>query len=768
MLTSPPDADPEEGEGRRRSRRRSRHRQRHLARAVAAAAALGAALAGAEPTGTSFVDPLLTAAFAAAVTLAASRSRRWPVMALPLGALLLASGWLVALVIGSGASALAGATRRNRERAWGAVTAALALQVLLRAPGLGPHGFPSLVTAAAVAPALISGYKMCRPSEQRRIVVALAAGAAAVVAVGLAYVALVVSVAKDIDRATVEARSGLSATRRGESDVAQTSFARSAASFERVDRTLNSWWAAPARAVPVLAQHAKALGGAAAEGHRLTLTADETVEAADYQELRYTSGRFDLNRVRSIRPPLARTIESIAATRRSLAENDSGWLLGPLASGLDELDEELARAQAEADLADHALAVAPDLLGANGPRRYFVAFVTPAEVRGSGGFMGSWAEITAEAGELHLTDSGPVRELSEAIGPDGPVVTGPPDYLARYGRFSVEQNIGDFTFSPHFPDSAQVMAEIYPQAGRGELDGVVSIDPVALAALLNFTGPLDVEGFDRTLTAKNAAEFLLRDNYSLFEDSHAQNEALARLVETTFDELTTGDLPSPRELSEVLSPSTREGRIRMWSPREEEQALFDLLGATGAFPERRPDHDFFALSSQNTGNNKIDVYQSRSVDYVVEQARDGSVRATATVTIRNDPPLDGSVPDYVVGNSRGDPPGSNRMLLSVHTPHQLEGATLDGQAVGMESQSEGGFAVYSRFVVVPAGGEVTLELRLHGEVDTDGGYVLDLAPHPMVTDDDLTVRYRDAGRGQARLGPDVTRGRRSVAVDSTR
>src|SRR5262245_11079899 len=45
---------------------------------VAVLAAVGGALATGEPTGTPFIDVCWRAGFAALVTLAASRSRRWP------------------------------------------------------------------------------------------------------------------------------------------------------------------------------------------------------------------------------------------------------------------------------------------------------------------------------------------------------------------------------------------------------------------------------------------------------------------------------------------------------------------------------------------------------------------------------------------------------------------------------------------------------------------------------------------------------------------
>ncbi|QYG92346.1 DUF4012 domain-containing protein [Iamia sp. SCSIO 61187] len=702
------------------------------------------------------------------MTLAAGKARRWPVLSLPVAAVVLASGWTVVPALASAATAIVGGSRKRRERVWGAATAALALQSMLRSGELGPFGLPTMIVALAVTPVVISAYQISQPSTRRRYrrIAFGVAGATALVC--LAYGGLVAFVVGDVDRATADARQGLTATREGETGKARAAFRRAATDFDNADSLLNAWWAAPTRAVPILSQHARALGGAASEGRELSVTADETLVAADYENLRYASGRFDLARIESVQEPLSRTLASLTSARGSLADDDSPWLLPPLDDALAELDAELRDAQDEGELASQAIEVAPGMLGADGPRHYFIAFVTPAELRGSGGFMGSWAEVTADGGQLRLTNSGPVRELYDRYPPDGIQLTGPEDYLSRFGPY-VEDGplfIGDFGYAAHFPNSAEVMAQTYPQVGGPEVDAVISIDPIALAALLEFTGPVTVDGFGQPLDADNAADFLLRDNYRLFPDSDTQNDALAQLVETTFDQLTTGDLPGPRRIADVLSPVTREGRLRMWSPNPAEQGLLARVGATGAFPEPRSDHDFLAVSSQNSGNNKIDVYQSRSIDYSVSLDDDGGLEATAAVTVRNDPPLDGSVPDYVVGNSQGDPIGTNRMLLSVHTPHLLKGATVDGSPVGIQSHSEGGYRVYTAEVVVPPGGETTLELTLSGAPGTGRGgeYILDLAPQPTVTSDELTVNL-DPGSGEVETeGPIDVLGRGSLRI----
>ena len=80
-------------------------------------------------------------------------------------------------------------------------------------------------------------------------------------------------------------------------------------------------------------------------------------------------------------------------------------------------------------------------------------------------------------------------------------MSGPAEWLERWGRYGFNTSPGgttsvvpwsNVTMSPHFPSTAAVMAELYPQSGGAAVDGVFAMDPYVLAALVELTGPIDV------------------------------------------------------------------------------------------------------------------------------------------------------------------------------------------------------------------------------------------------------------------------------------
>jgi hypothetical protein len=752
----------------RRVRRRSRQRRtapavRQGRWAVAAVAAAMAAFAPVAPTGVEPVDRLLAAALAAVVTLASARASRsaWLWLAGIATALAIGSGWAAAAAVALAIALLVVVTDRGGDapQPWaGAAIGALSVQSLLRAPAIGVFGLPSLVTAVAVAPVLWSAWRSARTLTRRRVGWAVAAaGALALVAVaGLAAATLLAR--NQVAAATDHARDGLDALRAGDQDTAAALFDSAAREFEEAHDHVAAPWTLPARVVPVVAQQGEALREVTASGRELADAASVAATTAPYRQLRAQSGQIDLDTMRAMQAPVAASADALEQAQLTVEAVRSPWLLAPLTTNLDRFAAEIDRARPEAELADEALQVAPDLLGADQVRHYYIAFATPAEMRFQGGFVGAYGILTAEDGRVTLERSGPIEDLSDAPGAAERTLSGPAVYLERYGRLNPARFPQNLTASPDLPDNAAATAQVVPQAGGPDLDGVIYVDPIGLAALLELTGPITVPGLDQPLTADSAASYLLRDQYLDGRTDDARHDALTEASKATFDALVDRELPSPAEIGQHLAPAVRGGHL-LFNPFDAaEQAFFARLGTTGAFlggavdagPTNDPDHrsDWFSVRTSNAGGNKIDSFLRRDVDYAVTvDPATGSVDATATITLHNAAPA-GGLPDYVIGNIYGLPRGTNQLYLAFFTPDELRSATLDGQPLGIESQREFAGHVYSALLDLGPGTSATVVLHLTGSVPAAGGdvdYRLAVGHQPLVADDHLTVRVDVAG-----------------------
>ncbi|MGO8864790.1 MAG: DUF4012 domain-containing protein [Acidimicrobiales bacterium] len=752
---------PDAGEQRdaRRPADGARGPERWLTVAMVTLATAGGALAGCHPTGTPVVDPIETALFAAGFTLLVSRAASGTWLVVGATAVLFARGWLLVPATGTLLVALAGVVS-VRARPWaGPIVGALGVQVVLRWPATFFHGFPAVLAAALVVVCGLSAWGRSSRRTRRR---------ATKVLVGVAAVAALFTVVVGIAtlRVRAEAFSGEAAAHRALANVGSGSsmsvvadLGTAAADTSHAAGALDSWYTAGGRVVPVVAQQQRFLAGtlrsassAAAVGHR-------QASAIDVQ-LGSEPGQVDVSRLEALATPMRILDRQLHATDGQLASLGSPWLVGPLQDRANSFRRQLTQATHSVDLGVEATRVLPAMLGADGTRQYLIAFMTPSESRGYDGLVGSYGLLTAEAGHFSLTDSGSISDIQDALPTGGAQLSGVADYLQRYGPFDPGSNPQDVMYSPDLPTDANVFAQMYAQSIGGPIDGVLAIDPYGLAALLHFTGPIEVPGLPFPLTAGNAAQVLLTQQYTTF-DTGLTNQDLSRhdfllsALHTAFHDLVSRSLPAPKEVSAVLDPTAVAGQISFWSFHADEQPFLRQIGVDGSFPTAGGG-DLLAVTTDNAGNNKIDAFLHTSiVDRISFDPGTGAERSTVQVSLTNDAPASGLPP--IVIASPGEPslaPGTNETWLTVYSPLSFGQVAIDGSPATMSSTPELGVWAYSTYVQVAPGATTTVRVDLLGDVDARSTLTMSVRLQPSANPERARVVVVPAGSWSLATGGD--------------
>lgn len=723
---------------------------------AAAAGAVALAVADTAPTGWQPLDLVLRAGFGALVPLAASRAGT------------VATAWLgvvataVLLVAEAPAAATAGVATGAllALAAAGAVTAPVLAVVAAAALGPLAHadwpvasGASAVAVAAGTAPLLLIGLARTRSPYRGRIALALTA---VVVVAGLSAAAGLVaafSARTDIDRAVDLATDGLD--RLGDDDDrARADLLDAAGAFASAEDTLTTWWARPALLVPGVAQQTRAVTTMASAGADLARTAADATAEADVDSIRPIDGRIDLEALAALAEPLDRSVTSLRRADARLADVESPLLLGLVAERLTDLRSEVDSALASADLAAHAVEVAPRLLGADGPRRYFLAFQNPSEIRGNGGFIGNWAELVIDDGQMTLARNGRSRELfsvaPQSRGETSPYV-GEDEVMEAYaGDVAIW---GRVNMSPDHPTTSRLISQLYPQSGGTEVDGVIALSPAGLAGFLELTGPVELPGYPEAISSENVERILLHEQYLEYprDDNDAREAFLGDVVDTVFGRLTSGELPGPRAVAEELGAAVAGRNLQLWSSDEAEQGLFARLGATGDVS--RTNVDTFGVVTQNLSGNKIDWFQHREVEHdVTWDPRTGEVAGTITVRVRNDAPSEG-LPDSILewSNDLLENPlpgqlGLNRMLLSIYSAHEIVGFTIDGEpAPVVDQRNELGHQVVRADLLVPPESVREVVAYVRGVVAPSNRYVVQALRQPAANPDQLRSTVRVAG-----------------------
>lgn len=742
-------------------------RQRAIVPALALIAGIGGALASPAATGFPALDAVLRASLCAGtVALARGRrmgrpnrhgpgpsmTRRWSVrraraaanrwaVALSGVIVLAASGSWPARAMAAGALGLVlgAAAARLDAPVVRAVAIGLVGQAALRLTGPAEPRHSAYAAAAAFALLAVAGL-VALHRRGRRIAFRTGLVTAGLLALTSGVGAAAALQARgSIEEGVAGASAGLAAAGGDRPDEAVRLLERAAVSFSAADADLSRWWSRPALVVPVVGRQVRAMRTMAASGATLSRVGAELLAVADVAttRLRLVEGKTPLDQIVALRRPSRVASTALGRASGRLQSVHSPWLVPPLADRLDRLSRSVAGRWDDARRAALAFDVAPALLGHGGPRRYFLAVQNPAELRASGGFIGSFGEMAVADGRFSLDRTGRVRDLNPGGDPGGRKIVAPADYIARYARFQPHLLWQNVTMSPDFPTVGRAIAGLYPQSGGRAVDGVVAIDPIGLAAILGVVGPVQVPGWPVPLTSENAPRILLHEHY-LVLDGEARIDFLSGVVDALWQRLTTTSV-SLVELARALGPVVAQKHLVLTSVHTSEQRAFHQLGMAGAMAPTRD--DALGVVTQNAGGNKIDWFLRRSVEYRARlEPSTGMVRARARVTLRNEAPVTGLSP-FVIGSETVPPlpQGANKLYLSVYSPLLLDGARVDGVDHLLESDLELGRHVYSTYVTIPAGGSVTVELDLVGRIGIGDRYRLQLHRQAFLAPDEVTV-----------------------------
>ncbi len=717
---------------------------------LGALAALGAVVAPGAPTGLVPFDALLRAAFALACTLAASRAKRV--------AWILAAGIAAVFSPGQPVTALAflalGLTvgsilagRRGRGPVLGALVGAMTAEVLLRLTFSPVFGTSAVAAAVAFGILALSGYRQARRRE-RRWASRVVEGVAGLGVVALALAGL--SVAKSrpqAEQGVQEAWAGVAAARAGHVTQAASLLSQSSLDLSAAHADLSAWWAWPSRLLPVVAQNDRALVLLTGQGSRATGTAVSLARATRQTTADVPAGSIPIARLEALGPAVRSSERVLASAGAALARARSPWLVPPVAHKQAALQAKVASLATEEHQLTLATRALPTLLGAHGPRRYLLVVQDPVEARGGGGIVADWAVLGVDHGHLHL---GPLQAIPFPGPGTAPLrVPGPTAAWAAGEGFDLSLYPVDDTFSPDFPTDARLLEETARQRGLPPVDGVVSVDPAALAAVLQLTGPVAVAGWPAPLSAANAGPVLLHQQYLALRGPVRQ-AFLTRTTKEIFRRFTATHLPGPTTLAKVLGPVVEAGHLRLYANDRAAEQLFRSLGAAGELlPPGRG--DFLEVVTQDAGANKIDWYLRRSLrDRVLYDPATGEVTSTVSVRLTNLAPARGQ-PRYVIGNPGSHArPGTSELLVTAYTPLSFTGGTDGTRPLRVGSQVVKGTHAYSTWLAIPPGRSTTLVMHLEGRLAPSTTYRLRLGEQPLVFPDHVSV---SVGAGPAGWRP---------------
>ena len=375
----------------------------------------------------------------------------------------------------------------------------------------------------------------------------------------------------------------------------------------------------------------------------------------------YEGGRVDVQLLRDAAPQLGEIATAATELDAEAGSISDPHYLAVMRGARAEVQGQIADLSGLLRNASLAARLAPSMMGADGPRSYFMGFQTNAEARGTGGLLGGFGILEFDNGTPRVNTLGQNVELE---GASAPIDLGP-DFAERYGKSEPTTDFRTSNQSSHFPYAAQIWKSMWEQQSGTKVDGVIVIDPVALSYVLGAVGPVTMPDGE-VITKDNAVELTESTTYFRFPTDQAARKQYLQDVASEVVKKMTGPVESPRKLLDALGKAVGEGRIAVWSASPDDQKLLEETPLAHVVPDDPAPYADVVIN--NLGGNKLDYYLKREIEYSAGDCDGPTRKSVVTVRLTNNAPADG-LPDYVAASPNAPmidvPHGTNLAWVSL-------------------------------------------------------------------------------------------------------
>lgn len=460
-------------------------------------------------------------------------------------------------------------------------------------------------------------------------------------------------------------------------------------------------------------------------------------QAVDAGTFRPSDGRINLAEVELLTPEVRRAAESIEQAGRDLDEIRPGSLTFPFNDLVADLQNQVDDARSAANATATAFDLLPAMLGKEGPRNYLLMIQNPAELRSSGGLPGSLAILEARDGRLSMGWQGSAGDINPF---NGPVVPLAKDTAQQYGA-NMSADFRDINFTPDFPESAMIARAMVNQKLNVAVDGVVSVDPIALGYLMQGTGPVAVaDGI--SLTGTTVAPALLNEVYRRIQDPVQQDDFFEGAARRIFDAVMGGQGDQQKAIK-GLATAANEHRVLLWSADEAEQARLAGTAVGGVLPGDTGDRPQIGMYLNDTVAGKMDYYlRYRTSVSAVNCRQKGAQDLRASMALESTMPADfKGLGPFVLGNGDFAPQGTIAFNLRIYAPAggEITGLKVDGDTRSVTSDQHRGRQVAFLPVSLEPGQQSVITADIRTAAGQDGDGVFSFTPGMVSARNGVTI-----------------------------
>jgi len=322
----------------------------------------------------------------------------------------------------------------------------------------------------------------------------------------------------------------------------------------------------------------------------------------------------------------------ISLARLLLADKSNPQVWTVLREGQGTMDEVLLGVQ---EVIDHVGPQAELLLtlgGVSKDQTYLFLLQNNGEMRGTGGFIGTYGVVTVRNAAITSFRTDNVYNLDDPN--EKTLSVRPPEPIAKYFKTD-KWFFRDSNWSPDFAESARQALWFYDkEGGKEKFDGVIAMTQDAIIPYLKIVGPITVEG--ETYTAENFEEKLEYQVemgfYKRGIPESQRKEVVGVIARQILERLLA--LPSNRwnEVGTEMYKMLAEKHMLVYLSDQKNQQLAEQLHWAGRVEPTKT--DFLMVADSNMVALKTDLAMQKSIQYTVRPSG-SDLMAQVKLTYKN-------------------------------------------------------------------------------------------------------------------------------------
>ena len=267
-----------------------------------------------------------------------------------------------------------------------------------------------------------------------------------------------------------------------------------------------------------------------------------------------------------------------------------------------------------------------EVLGKNQTQRYLLLFQNDTEMRATGGFIGSFALLDIENGEIKNLEipKGGSYDLQGQL--TEKVISPEPLHL-----INSQWQFQDSNWFFDYPTSAEKIQWFYEKSGGPTVDGVIAINASFFQNLLTLLGPISLPDYDTQITADNFYDQTQKEvEFEYDKENNTPKKFIADLAPRVIKQVFEFDKSKILDLAGLFNSSLEKKNILIYLNNPDLQKTIDKFQWSGKTKDSIG--DYLAVVNTNIAGGKTDQRMDQKIEHQAEILEDGSVINTVKVT----------------------------------------------------------------------------------------------------------------------------------------